>query len=72
MKFAISASFVDELECKVAPLEAYEVMFGIPYIWDSDATFYKKENKYRLVKDGKAYLVKARKGRENTTPLASK
>jgi hypothetical protein len=47
-------------------------MFGSPYLWDRDATFYRRENKYHLVKGGKAYFIKAHKGRERITPLAAK
>jgi hypothetical protein len=64
IKFSINASYVVEVECEVAPLDAYGVMFGSPFLWDRDATFYKRENKYRLVKGGKAYFVKSHKGRE--------
>jgi hypothetical protein len=56
--FFISYSYVDEVECKVSPLDVCGVMFGIPYLWDRDASFYKREKKYRLVKCGKAYFVK--------------
>jgi hypothetical protein len=72
IKFSISASYVDEVECEVAPLDACGVMLGSPYLWDRDATFYRRENKYRLVKGGKAYLVKAHQERESITPLAVK
>jgi hypothetical protein len=47
-------------------------MFGNPYLWDSDVAFYRRENNYHLVKSGKAYLVKAHKGRENTYLLSTK
>jgi hypothetical protein len=58
VKFVISVSYVDEVECEVAPLDVCEVMLDSPYLWDRDATFYKRENKYRLVKGGKAYFIK--------------
>lgn len=32
IKFSISVSYVDEVECEVAPLDACDVMFGITYI----------------------------------------
>ena len=71
VKFAISASYINEVDYEVAPLDTCEVMFGIPYIWDNDATFYRKENKYHLVKGDKAYLAKAHKGREKMTLLTT-
>ena len=58
IKFFINVSYVDEVECEVVPLDACEVMFGNPYPWDRDVTFYRRENKYRLVKGDKAYLIK--------------
>jgi hypothetical protein len=72
IKFTISASYVDEVECEVAPLDTCGVMLGSPYLWDRDATFYMRENKYRLVKGGKAYLVKEHQERKSITPLAAK
>jgi hypothetical protein len=43
IKFSISANYVDEVECEVAPLDACGVMLGSPYLWDRDATFYRRE-----------------------------
>jgi hypothetical protein len=47
-------------------------MFGSPYLWERDVTFYIRENKYCLVKGGKAYFVKEHKRRERITLLAAK
>jgi len=45
-KFVIDVDYVDEvLECEFVPLDACEVMFGNPYLWDRDATIYEKEKK---------------------------
>jgi hypothetical protein len=52
IKFYISASYDDEVECEVPPLDACGVIFGSPYLWDRDDTFYKRLNKYLLVKSG--------------------
>jgi hypothetical protein len=41
-------------------------------LWDKDVTFYMRENKYRLVKGGKEYLVKAHQERNIITPPATK
>jgi hypothetical protein len=32
IKFSISASYVDEVECEVSPLDACGVMLGSPYL----------------------------------------
>jgi hypothetical protein len=63
IRFAINVDYVDEMDCDIAPLDACEVVFGNAYLWDRDTTFYKEENKYHLAKGGKAYLIKAHKGR---------
>lgn len=52
IKFVDNVDYDDEVECKVAPPDSCEVMFGNPYLLDMDATLYKKENKYHLVKGG--------------------
>jgi hypothetical protein len=48
IKFSINVSYVDEVECEVASLDAYEVMFDSPYLWDRDATLYRREKKILL------------------------
>lgn len=42
------------MECDVV----FEVVIGRPYLWDQDATFVRRVNKWRVVKDGKPYLIK--------------
>jgi hypothetical protein len=32
IKFSIIVNYVDEVECEVAPLDVYKVMFGSPYL----------------------------------------
>jgi hypothetical protein len=48
VKFSINVDHVNEVEYEVAPLDACEVMFGGPYLWDRDVTSYKKENKISI------------------------
>lgn len=45
------------------------MMFVSPYFWERDATFYGRENKYRLLKDGKAHFIKIHMRRR--TPLVA-
>jgi hypothetical protein len=71
IKFFISLSYDNEVECEVAPLDAYKVVLGSPYLWDRDATLYTRENKYHMVKVGKAYLVKAHQERERENNSSS-
>jgi hypothetical protein len=73
IKFSISVSYVDEVECEVAPLDAYGVMFGSPYLWDRDATFYRRENKVPLGQGWQGILRQSTsRERERITPLAAK
>jgi hypothetical protein len=67
----ININFVNEVKCDVAPLDACDVMFGSPYLWDRDALFYKRENKYCLVKGGGTYFIKAHKGKNQASLVAS-
>jgi hypothetical protein len=72
IRLSISTNYVDEGECEVAPLDSCGVMSGIPYLWDRDATFYRRKNKYHLFKGGKAYLIKSHQERKRINPLAMK
>jgi hypothetical protein len=72
IKFSINVEYANELECEITPLDACEVIFGNPYLWDSDANFYMKENKYHLAKCAKAYFIKAHKGGGITPLIAMK
>jgi hypothetical protein len=60
-KFAITSKYVDEVTCEVVSLDVSHVVFGSPYIYDRDAILYRREHKYRLVKDGKEFIVRALK-----------
>jgi len=71
IRIDINVDYANEVECEVAPLDACELMFG-NHKWGSDVTFHKKESKYRLVKGGKAYLIKVHKGRGRISLLATK
>ncbi|OMO94682.1 Retrotransposon gag protein [Corchorus capsularis] len=56
-KFAINEKFKDEVTCDVVPLDICQVVFGSPYLWDRDAIFYRRENVWRIVKDGVGYRI---------------
>lgn len=43
------------------PLDICGFVLGIPYIYDRDAIFHEKENKYHLFKYGIEYIVRAHK-----------
>ncbi|OMO60968.1 hypothetical protein CCACVL1_23782 [Corchorus capsularis] len=56
-KFAINEKFKDEVTCDVVPLDICQVGFGSPYLWDRDAIFYRRENVWKIVKDGVGYRI---------------
>lgn len=41
------------------------VVLGIPYLYDRDAVFYRKEHKYHLKKEGVEFIVRAHKVKSN-------
>ena len=59
LRFAITTSFVDTVEFDVVPLDITGIVFGIPYLYDKKAIFYRHENKYHLFKYGKDFIVRA-------------
>ncbi|CAL2237497.1 unnamed protein product [Prunus armeniaca] len=60
-KFAITREYIDEVTCEVVPLDVYQVIFGSPHLWDRDAVFYRRHQKYRFLKDGVEYFIHASK-----------
>ncbi|OMO98339.1 hypothetical protein CCACVL1_04249, partial [Corchorus capsularis] len=56
-KFSINEKFKDEVTCDVMPLDICQVVFGSPYLCDRDAIFYRRENMWRIVKDGVGYRI---------------
>ena len=68
-KFCISREFIDEVECDVVPLDVCEVVMGSPYMWDRDVIFLRRANQWKLVKEGKTYLINAYKGKEKISLL---
>jgi hypothetical protein len=57
-----SANYI-EVEIDVVPLDVCGVVFGSPYMYMRDAIFMKRLNQYRLVKDGKSFIINAHKGK---------
>ncbi|GKC58210.1 hypothetical protein Tco_1085808, partial [Tanacetum coccineum] len=57
-RFAITNQFIDEVTCEVVPLDICQVIFGSPYIWERDAVYFRRAQKYEHEKDGKKYIVK--------------
>ena len=61
--FSISAEYVDEVEVDIVHLEVCGVVFGSPYMYMRDAIFMRRANQYRLIKDGKSFIINVHKGK---------
>ncbi|GKA42329.1 hypothetical protein Tco_0734989 [Tanacetum coccineum] len=56
-RFAITNQFIDEVTCDVVPLDICQIIFGSPYLWERDAVYFRRAQKYELEKDGKKYIA---------------
>lgn len=56
-RFVITNQYIDEITCKVVPLDICQVILGNPYLWDKDAVYFRRAQKYQLEKDEKRYIV---------------
>ncbi|GKB33513.1 reverse mRNAase [Tanacetum coccineum] len=63
--FAITNQYVDEVTCEVVPLDICHVIFGSPYLWERNAVYFRRAQKYQFEKDGQKYLVKRSTGSGN-------
>ena len=61
IKFVVSVDCIDEVELAVVPFDVCEVVFGSLYMYMRDAIFMWRSNQYRLIKDGKSYIINAHK-----------
>jgi hypothetical protein len=51
------------VELDITPLDVCGVVFQSPYMYMKDASFMQRANQYRLIKDGKSYIINAHKGK---------
>uniref|UniRef100_A0A6V7QVS8 Uncharacterized protein n=1 Tax=Ananas comosus var. bracteatus TaxID=296719 RepID=A0A6V7QVS8_ANACO len=49
VKFVVTGVYIDEMLCEVVPLNICNLIFGSPYLWDRDATFFQNEEIKRQV-----------------------
>ncbi|KAA8518207.1 hypothetical protein F0562_015681 [Nyssa sinensis] len=56
-RFAITNQFIDEITCEVVPIDICQVIFRSPYLWERDAIYYRRAQKYEFSKDGKKFIV---------------
>ncbi|GJQ90219.1 reverse mRNAase [Tanacetum coccineum] len=64
-RFAITNQYVDEVTCEVVLLDICHVIFGSPYLWERNAVYFRRAQKYQFEKDGQKYLVKRSTGSGN-------
>jgi hypothetical protein len=63
IKFAISVDFIDEVELDVVLIDVCLLVFRSPYMYMRDAIFMQRTNQYRLIKNGKSYIINVHKGK---------
>ncbi|GKA18729.1 hypothetical protein Tco_0698644 [Tanacetum coccineum] len=56
-RFVITSQYIDEVICKVVPLDICHVIFGSPYLWKRNAVYFRRAQKYQFEKDGKKFLI---------------
>jgi hypothetical protein len=71
LRFAITSSFIDEVELDVVPLDICGMVLGSPYLYDRKAIFYREQNKYHLFKDGIEFIVRAHQMKTNLTVVTT-
>jgi hypothetical protein len=59
VRFAIATKLIEEVEMDVVPLDICGIVLGSPYLYDRNAIFFRKENKYHLTKEEVEYVVRA-------------
>ena len=71
IRFSISVYFIDEVDLDVVPLDVFGVMFGSPYMYMHDAISMRRANQYRLIKDGKSFIIDAHKGKSKISLVSA-
>ena len=71
IKFSLNADFNDEVDMDVVPLDVCGVMFGSPYMYMHYALFMRRANQYRLIKDGKLFIINAHKGKSKISLVSA-
>jgi len=55
----------------VVPLDVCELVFGSPYMYICDAIFMNKSDQYRLIKDGKSFIINTHKGKSKSSLVSA-
>jgi hypothetical protein len=70
-KFTINQNYVDEVVADVVPLDVCRVILGSPYLYVRDSIFRRRDNQYRLVKEGRAYAINAHKDKSKLSLISA-
>ena len=65
VRFAITSSFIDEVELYIVPLNICGMVLGSPYLYDRKIVFYREHNKYHLFKNGIEFIMRAHRMKTN-------
>jgi hypothetical protein len=67
LRFAITSSFIDEVELDVVPLDICGIVLGSPYLYDRKAIFYREHNKYH----GIEFIVRVHQMKTNLSVVST-
>ena len=59
------------MELYVVPFNVCGVVFGSPYMYMRDAVFMRRANQYRLIKDGKPFIINAHKDKSKISLVSA-
>jgi hypothetical protein len=71
LRFAITSSFIDEVELDVVPLDICGIVLGSPYLYDTKSIFYREHNMYHIFKDGIEFIVRAHHMKTNLSIVST-
>jgi hypothetical protein len=71
LRFAITSSFIDEVELDVVPLDICGMVLGSPYLYDKKAIFYREQNKYHLFSNRIEFIVRDNQMKMNLTVVTT-
>jgi len=69
IKFYISFDIIDEVELYIVCCDVCGVMFGNPCMYMRDEIFMQRDNQYRMIKDGKYFIINSHKGKSKISIL---
>lgn len=59
LRFVINANYIKEVEFDVVHINIIGVVLGSPYLFDKDVIYYRKNNEYHFIKEGRKFVVRS-------------